>query len=218
MIRMDVVIPVAHESKNIWLPLALESIRRNAPQLSVILIGHTPPWIEEPYIRRFIHLEQHPNHPVENTDMLMRAACNDSHISDPFLWSNDDIFWRRPVEWPELILQSGAAMKSLRDKQQGTFYGDFAHETAFYLEKAGLPIFDYERHVPLIVLKEQMLRALDFGWSKRSVYGNQMRAQPTMLTGDTKLFNRPNERVDPAPWLSVTPSYPMDRALAILGL
>ena len=224
---MDIVIPVANEPANHTLPLVLRSLAKHAPQLRVVLVGHVgpyaPPFNQGVFaaVEHVIEFEQ-PSRYIDNTDKAMRLACQDPEVSDPFIWSNDDIYWRRPVSLVELLHHGAVSRGPLPPKTEtvrGT-YGVLAKESGQLLEDSGLPTYDYERHVPLIVDKSRMLHALELGGSKRSVYGNLSQDSPVAIRDDVKLFTAKDRVPDLAdePFLSTGNNFPVSLLKDMLGL
>jgi len=226
---MDVVIPVADEPVNHTLALAIESIRTHAPQLRIVLLGNTAAWAAR--VDLAFRLDQLPSRPLLNTDNAMLFACRTEAISDPFLWSNDDIYWRRPVALPELVKQSGTAWGQLTQHSARGMYGVTAHRTHGLLVDRGLPTFSYERHVPLLVSKEAMIDVLGSvergRFAKRSVYQNTVLPAPVELRPaglgigrDVKVFRAPDPipDLDREPFLSTGNNYPLGGVRELLGL
>jgi len=225
--EMDIVIPVANEPANHTLPLVLRTLAKHAPQLRVVLVGHVGPY-RSPFnvgdfaqVGHAIDLEQDHDY-IANTDRAMRAACEDPEVTDPFIWSNDDIYWRRPVGLAELVRHSAVSRGPLppRTETARGRYASLNKKTSLILEERGHPTYDYERHVPLLVHKGRMLEALAIGGSKRSVYGNLVNQYPVALRDDVKVFSASDKMPDLAdePFLSTGNNFPVNLLPAILGL
>jgi hypothetical protein len=228
MVEMDIVIPLANEPANHTLPLVLRSLARHAPQLRVVLVGHVgpyaPPFNQGDFaaVGHTIDIEQAAGDANGNTDRAMRAACADPEISDPFIWSNDDIYWRRPVSLAELLRHSAISRGPLppRTETARGMYARLQKLSGELLTDAGLPTYDYERHVPILVHKDTMLKALALGGSKRSVYGNLINEYPVAIRGDVKLFKATDKVPDLAeePFLSTGNAFPLQLLPAMLGV
>lgn len=222
---MDVVIPIADEQSNLTLPLALKSIAKYAPQLRTVALGNTMPH-SKPYgpIELSIRFDQPAGMMIENTDKAMMLACLDERISDPFIWTNDDIYWRRPVSLEEMIDLSGVALGTLAPAEPLHpalgIYGRVEAMTNELLTTLGLPIYNYERHTPVLVHKTEMLHALELGGSKRSTYGNLMRPQPTRIALDVKMHKEWDAvpDIETEPFVSTSSVYPPELLPAMLGL
>lgn len=188
---LHVVIPTAREHRNASLPYALATIAEHTEYVPVT-VGHDTGRCDP-----HIPTQQFPgrDNVFRNTDLAMRTACETDWISDPFIWSADDIYWLRPAEpvrW---------ALGKLEDtNSQATIYQKRKWYTWRILRAAGLPTFDYEAHVPMLVDKATMLRALTLGGDKRSVYGN-LTGEPDLVAPDVKLQSRAAPLTE-APWVS----------------
>lgn len=110
----------------------------------------------------------------QNTRKLLRWAVASPLVSDPFLWSNDDIFWLG-TETP--MLHGGPFAKYVM--RLSNSYARGGRETLKMLRAAGYsdPL-SWSLHTPLVVHKEQMRYALDMAgnlpWAVhvRTLYGN----------------------------------------------
>lgn len=181
-----IVIPVADEPKNHSLRYALATIRLHT-DLTPVTIG-----------KDYGHCDHIPTmqgrDKFANTTHALHIACTTDWISDPFIWSADDIYWlhpANPIRW---------ALGNLRDTPPSTVYGKRKHQTAHILDALGLPTLDYESHTPLPVHKTPMLEALTHGGSPRSMYGN-LTGQPDLIAPDVKLRTHTTP-LNPAPWAS----------------
>lgn len=190
---MRVVIPVADEPHNRSLPYALASIRQHTT-LEPLTVGMKDYGLcdhlmtKEPRgkLRKF-----------RGEVIAMRAALE--YLDEPFVWSNDDIYWLRPAEpvrW---------AIGKLEDADTRTIYGQRKQHTLAFLRRQGLPTWDYESHTPLPVHPAPMRLVLD--WcdtdpmlDKRSLYGNLTR-EPDIIAADVKLRARSAPLPDAA-WCS----------------
>lgn len=176
---MDVVIPLKHGGVHEELRYALRSLAAHLPHRRVWTAGAAPAWAAG---LGHIPVAQGRSK-YRNTTAAMRAACEHPAVSDPFAWSNDDIFVLRPV--PSLpVLHQGPVAQVIARHRAGRSRGHTGPylrgmaATAARLAEYGHPEpLCYELHVPLVVDKEAMLAALDLGagvavWHKRTAYGN----------------------------------------------
>lgn len=100
---IDAVIPFRSEPRhgNIELYYALRSLRRHARGLRhIYLVGDPCPWEMEGV--RHIPAGDIVNRPNYSIFAKTRVACTQEEISDPFLFSNDDIYLLRDVDIAEL--------------------------------------------------------------------------------------------------------------------
>jgi hypothetical protein len=194
-----VVIPVADEPTNPTLPLAIESIRRHT-EYDILTIGH------DFGVAEHVHLDQSPvlRDRWANTDRAMRLACE--HLPT-FIWSADDTYWTRPAEpirWALGDLSDAALMRGAPGRRKTA--------TIQWLLEHGLPTWDYEAHVPLLVESAAMIAALDIiatnpTLDKRTIYGN-LTGQPDLIAPDVKVRT---PEIPDTPWLSSIDTLHLDK-------
>lgn len=190
---MYVVIPV-RVGRNRSLPIALETIARHTDLVPVI-IGHNP-GVDVQHVQHIRTVQGRDK--FGNQELAMLAALDTPGISDPFVWSNDDIYWTRPadpIRW---------AIGNLADDTSAGMHARRKADTLQLLVTLGLPTFDYESHTPLPVQKAGMREALRMGGTMRSVYGN-ITGTPDLVAPDVKLRTR-HDPVPDTPWLSTSHS------------
>lgn len=182
-----IVIPTAREPRNHCLPFALASIAQHT-DYTPVTVGFNPR-------SKVAHLDspQTANR-FANTDRAVRLACTTEWISDPFILSADDIYWLRPAQ------PTRWALGTLNNTDDSSEYSRRKAHTAHRLQSLGLPVWDYESHTPLLIWKQPMLKALDLGGDKRSMYGN-LTGQPDVIAPDVKMRDRTAPLPD-APWVS----------------
>jgi hypothetical protein len=162
---MDVVIPVRPAPHNPQLELALQTWAKHFPEATIWLIGHNPSSLNLHHIPT-----QQGEDRFTNTETAMRAALNSDRISDPFVWTNDDIYLTRrhnPAHWhqgelPHTVDEAGIPPRYAQRKVE-------ARRT---LELHGLPTLDYELHTPTWIHKPVMEQALQIGGTMRTIHGN----------------------------------------------
>lgn len=186
---MHVVIPVRVSTVNDPLNLTLHQLERFHPDATVWLIGHLPPLTTTLPVTHIPTVQGRDR--FVNTEHAMRTALNNPRIPDPFVWSNDDIYWTRthdPVDWHMGELPTVGTTLYTRRKAW----------TRTILEEHGLPTLDYELHVPILVSKNLMAEALTTGGSMRTIYGN-LQGTGTHHT-DVKVY--PGQPIPTGPFLS----------------
>lgn len=186
---MRIVIPVADEPNNPSLPYALASIRKHT-DLEPLTVGMKDYGLCD-HLRTVEpggKLRKFTGEPI-----AMRTAID--HLGEPFIWSNDDIYWLRPAEpirW---------AIGDLTDDHTHTIYQQRKHRTWQTCKTYGLPTWDYESHTPLPVTDlNAMLLALNMPGTMRSLYGN-LTGEPDVIAADVKVRSR-RDPVPDAPWAS----------------
>jgi hypothetical protein len=109
-----------------------------------------------------------------NVRRMMRWACQSDLVSDPFLWSNDDIWWTG-TETPML---HGGPFSTYVQRLNGS-YARGGRETLKLLRQQGYwePL-SWSLHTPIVVHKAAMREALDIAGTSpvaihvRTLYGN----------------------------------------------
>ncbi|MFD3612389.1 hypothetical protein ACFWXA_30845 [Streptomyces atroolivaceus] len=170
----DIVVPVREGLVNPQLRFALRSWVANLAHSRVWVVGHKPPWLHD--VR---HLPtRQAGTKYQNTTVAVRAACEHPEVSERFLLCNDDMFVMRPVdEMPVLHRGPVRDVERYYAARASGLYLRGMRETAALLAELGHPEpMSYELHVPLPVVKADMVKALDAGRHldvvhKRTLYG-----------------------------------------------
>lgn len=187
---MDIVYVLKRSDRNEELRFSLRSLA-NLPHAKVWAAGYRPRWaiLEEIPVRQRLNK-------FANSVANLRAACHDPRVSETFVYMNDDFFMLQPLEQLPIL-------------HRGTVRDFVAEHVAHYgrpgaylkglqatadLLVSQLRIRDplcYEGHVPLIVDKATMKRALDLGADLpvlhyRTLYGNLARLAGEKI-GDWKI-------------------------------
>lgn len=222
---VSLVIPVANEPRNLTLPLALWSADKYAPWLKVVLVGDPtglqPLALSQPSGHCLPFLQQSPFDPLGNTTQMLRLAAHTPNdiVTDPFIWSNDDIYFRRPVTLDDVRTAGSTARGDLRDVPVNGRHGKRAGQTRATLEGLGLPTWDYERHVPLLIHKDDLLHAVGRDdVNPRSMYLNHALERPSFIQDDVKAF-RPGElaALPDSPFFSTGHRFPISAVADFLG-
>lgn len=182
-----VVIPVANETRNPALPYAIASIRKHTTY-EPITFG-----MKDYALCSHVHVEEPRDTKFANEARVMRTALET--IAEPFIWSNDDIYWlhpAQPIRW---------ALGQLECDFGPTIYQRRKHTTWCTLRAHSLPTWDYESHTPLPVTDLRTMNlALNMTGAMRTLYGN-LTGDPDVTTGDVKM-RRPDDPLPDAPWAS----------------
>lgn len=187
---MYAVIPVADEPTNPSLPHAIASIRRHT-NYTPITVG------KDHHLCDHIPTTQQPGraHIFTNQNLAMRTALTE--LAEPFIWTNDDIYWLRPaqpIRW---------ALGDLENDFGNTIYQRRKHTTWQTLRAYGLPTWDYESHTPLPVTDlTAMNLALNMTGAMRTLYGN-LTGVPDMAAPDVKM-RRSSDPLPNAAWASTS--------------
>lgn len=225
--RHSLVIPVADEPRNLTLPVVLRTVKAHAPWLMPVLVGDPiglPSYLEDfPNGQVLPFIQQHPNNPVGSTTRMLRAAIESDLVTDPFVWSNDDIYFREPVTLDDVYTAGATANGRLQDFAKVGRYGMLAHSTLLLLQSPEIarPTWNYERHVPLVVNKVDMLSALTRapGGNPRSLYQNIALDEPAFVKADVKAFYEDDfEHLPRGKFFSTGNRFPIEAILRELAL
>ncbi len=168
---MDIVY-ICREGDNEELRYSLRSLK-NIEHDKVWLVGGKPKWFKAD----FIPTPQKGNkHRVVN--FALRTICLTPEISDPFILFNDDFFVTEPVvleHYDRGLMRD--VIQEYVDLYNTSYYIRGLQNTLTLLEKR--EFFNpkcYELHVPMIVRKRNMLKALELSKvvsapAYRTIYG-----------------------------------------------
>lgn len=198
---MDLVYPLKKTPGGAFQELrySLRSVRRNLPHDNVYVYGGKPDWLANaewvPTSLKKTKWEDSRNNQIQ--------ACLDPRVSDPFILMNDDFFVMKPVPDGVPSYNRGTIRQLLEwYHSQGinSKYTLGAEATLEKLESMGFkdPL-SFDLHVPLVVDKATMLRALKLAegheaFHSRSAYGALAGLQGDYLV-DPKVHGT-SERLD----------------------
>lgn len=92
---LDVVIPYKSEINQGELKFALRSIEKNLSGYdNIFIVGHKPKWIQN-----VIHIpaKDYPGRKAFSIMQKTLLACNDERLSENFIFTNDDIYFLKPI-------------------------------------------------------------------------------------------------------------------------
>lgn len=206
---MDVVYVVRPGDNNEELRYSLRSLA-NLPHDRVFIVGHTPPWVRNVTSLQTIQAGTK----YANSTRNVLTACGTDEVSDPFVLMNDDFFIVRPIgEVPTLHRGPVADVVTeyrVRYRRIASQYIVGMTETRdLLLELGHTKPLSYELHVPLVVHKEAMSKAIETATvaglevpHKRTLYGNLAGVGGTQAR-DVKVIYRAAVHV-PSPFVSTS--------------
>lgn len=165
---MDVVY-LCRPGRNEELRFSLRSLA-NLPHDNVWVVGGRPSW----YMGRFEKVPPKPNKYEHGRANLVRILQN-RKISDPFVLFNDDFFVVRPVD--EVPVLHGGRLHDLlkrhHDYAPNSRYTRMLARTIEVLADRNVrdPLA-YNLHVPMVMWKSHLAKALRLDGSPRSLVGN----------------------------------------------
>lgn len=174
---MDAVYVVRPGDRNEELRYSVRSLLANLPFGQLVIAGYTPSWCE-PDVR--LDVPQVPGAKQSNARANLEAAVASPAVSDPFLYLNDDMFVMAPVGDEMPMYHRGTVDEMIDEyrKLRTSGYMVALRQTRELLAMLGFdPALCYELHLPMVVRKTELARALELGvgipgvhW--RTVYGN----------------------------------------------
>lgn len=119
----------------------------------------------------------------QNTSNMLRLAALNPHISENFVYFNDDFFIMRPGDTLDYHYTRTLddRISTCKIKNGGiavlSRYGQQLQSCESYLVKSNLSTRNYELHIPMIFNKQKLVQAIkklpDKGFgARRSLYGN----------------------------------------------
>lgn len=178
---MDILYTLSSNYSGEELRYSLRSLV-NVPHDNVFIVGGCPAWV-----KGIIHIPAtQSGTKYKNTTNNLKVACNDTRLSDDFIYFNDDFFVLRPIKDPkkELNLYNDTV-----NKQYDGLYAKHHAETPYMvgiretrdliraLGKAD-PL-SYELHAPFVFNKDNFIKMFAIEGvdkinclHKRTLYGN----------------------------------------------
>lgn len=199
MTAPDYVVPLRHEASGVHneLKYALRSLDANVSGVGEVwLLGGKPRWAVG--VNHVPH--QQTGTKYQNVRRMLRHACLDPAVSDPFIWSNDDVFFLLPQRMSTLkMLHGGDACQYLLRMQARVGNSQYVRggcKTIQKLEIRGIanPLA-WSLHTPIIIHKAAMLQAIELvgdtstPYHLRTLYGNLAKLRGTQHT-DVKIIGQ----------------------------
>lgn len=181
---MDVVIPYKEQPGHTALIYALHSLTGH----KVVIVGDKPYWL-----KNALHIscgdKEGGQYKEANIFRKLLKACHDDRVSDPFVYSMDDVFYLQPIT--EEQFYQGTLQEKIERVRQSGFENNYLktmRQTLSALIKKGLPTLHYDIHGPTIIHKEKFLKLtqfdwkIDWGYGIRSLYGNVNKIEATNIS------------------------------------
>lgn len=197
---MDIVY-VCRDGENPELRYSLRTLQ-NVDHGAVFIFGGAPVWISD-YVG-FMRNQQRAS-PYASTRSHIKAACLDTDVSDPFMLWNDDFYAMRPTTMQPM--HRGLVKDTMRPGARTPWFRGLEATAALLARQGNDEPLMYDVHVPMVIHKEPMLKALDLARKSpvdavhlRTVYGNLLRVGGVEIT-DPKMMRR-DDPFPTGPWLS----------------
>jgi len=169
---MDIVIPLGKGS--LWedneLRYALRSIEKNVTNYEkIVIVGEKPSWLTG-----VLHIPQDDPHRCKERNIMekVRTACLSPEVSEVFLFSNDDIYFMRPMSAHDILYWHSGTISTYSEGKRLNGYMECMKRTNAVLVERGVkePLY-YDIHVPIPYSKKLFLEVMaKYEWRQRSTY------------------------------------------------
>lgn len=184
---------ICRKGENEELRYSLRSIEKNMPEGRVWVFGYRPDW----YIGDFIKVDD-VGSKFENIRNCISVVAKDKNISENFILMNDDFFALKKINVLENFHGGLLENKIIKYKESkmSPKYIKLLELTMRQLQKSGItnPI-DYDIHVPMIMNKIILNKAIDIAFFPRSAYGNLAKINGKKIT-DVKIYTKEKIKLD----------------------
>jgi hypothetical protein len=149
---------------------SIRSVIKNLPPGKIWIVGEKPSWYSGGYVRVLQNKNRY-----SNVQESLNAIASSDQISENFVLMNDDFFAISPRD--EVGVFHGGLLKDKIDKHldlsPGSTYTKMLQKTYLRLLRMGVEApLDYELHVPMVMNKKGLDRALKTKVLWRSAFGN----------------------------------------------
>lgn len=204
MKKIDVVYALGDGSR--WndneLRFSLRSVVKNLRGVrNIVVVGNRPDWIDS-----VLHIPARDVfNPSENADgniiSKVLRACRHKDVSDDFLFINDDHLILKPIAAIDVPPFHKGDMTTFSAKYwQLNFWRKRLRRTMEILVHRGLPALHYDCHTPIVFNKkrfEEVVKKYAYydgiGYTMKSLYGNEVYKQGTLLQGHKKMIATPHK-------------------------
>lgn len=176
---------ICRKRNNEELRYSLRSLKENAPEGNVWLVGGKPDW----YVGDYLYVpDTHTKY--ANINNCFEAIANSPDISDDFVLMNDDFFILSKIDSIPTV-HSGYLKDRIDERYRIDPVGEYTRSlmrTHSQLQKAGIenPI-DYDLHMPMIINKTKLKEIVPTRCQVRSMYGNIFGIEAEMVS-DAKIY------------------------------
>jgi hypothetical protein len=176
----DVVLP-CRPGENRELRYALRSIDRNLPYHHIWIVGSWPAWLNTDHPRLTAVKRPTLTPKYRTTRAHYRWACDNPDVTDPWIMWNDDFYLLQPLDEVPPIHRGRSENVARMFTTWTSKWAVGLRETEKVLRRMmpGTVLYNYDLHVPMLVHKRQMRRALTIAEQMniaapqvRTLYGN----------------------------------------------
>lgn len=194
--KVDVVIPFIEGPRNsVELRYALRSIAKNLRgDVVVWLYGDQPEWVQGVNHIPVVREPKERYAKFFNQNQKIEFACLNPEIEYRFIYTYDDIYFLKPIGLD--VLNRPRALEDMNGipekhwflrSNAGRFWKQCMKETLQCLRYEGLPLYNYETHLPRVYNKEMALAILkkynsrEHAFQFATMYFNNYVTDPELL-------------------------------------
>lgn len=175
---IDIAIPLGRFSKcaDQEMKYALRSIEKNLDGWNrIFIIGYAPIFLNDN--DRVIVVKKGDTSLSKQKNIFEKLvmACEDPEVSETFVATNDDIFFKEKTHVSELNYGYHSDLKYLYSIAEG-LYKIAVKDTWNYLSQSGYQIKNFDIHTPIRYEKSKFLKLLELDWKRdmviKSLYCN----------------------------------------------
>lgn len=194
----DIVLPLGKGSiwQNQEIKYSLRSVEKYLSGVrDIYIIGEeVPSFLKD--VRQIHMLDIHVSKETNIYDKIIRA-CQETNISEDFLFFNDDHFLLSEFEASTFPFFCNGHLRSMVDRNKKGNYYKAVCNTYRTLIGRNLPTVHFDLHCPILYNKQKFITEMrNYDWSNRisfiikSLYGNSIQIQSTDRESDCKI-NKP---------------------------
>lgn len=144
----DVLIPYKSEQNTGELKFALRSIEKNLTGYNqIFIIGDKPKWL-----KNIIHIPARDYAGRKAYSIMQKTlkGCNDKRLSNDFIFTNDDIYFLKPINVNEIKYWYEGTLEDWLKKSDS---GKYKIQIKNTMKLIGLPSFYFDIHCPIVFNK-----------------------------------------------------------------
>lgn len=181
---MDIVYPLGNGStwKDLELLYSLRSVHQHLPDVDrVIVVGARPVWLTN-----IVHVPATDPHRCKERNIADKVVKACAVADGPFLFANDDHFALVDQAATVPNWRAGPLQDLIRRLKVSSHYRQALANTDAALKAAGLPVWNYDVHLPIVYDPAEFPRIMAaYDWTKergytvKSLYANTAQVPPT---------------------------------------
>ena len=161
--KIDLVIPyITSKNDFIELKYALRSIEKNLDaDFRIVIIGDLPDWINPENVYHISHVRDDKAKFTNCYDVnnKMNKLLLSDEISDDFVITYDDVYFLKKTTIEDL--KEFFVIKKGKDSTASSTWKGLLNATFDHLKLKGLPVFNFETHLPRLINKTKMRKVYE---------------------------------------------------------